>query len=129
MFARVAVIGAGSWGTTIGSIACRQVPTTLWARRKDVADQINDHHRNPAYTGELWLSGLTATASLEDALDGAELVVMAVPSHGFRAVLEKAEPWIAGDTPILSVTKGMEQGTLRRMTEVIAEVAPGRPVA
>jgi glycerol-3-phosphate dehydrogenase (NAD(P)+) len=129
VFARVAVIGAGSWGTTIASIACRKVDTTLWARRKDLADEIEETHANPSYTGDLSLAGVTATASLQEAVGGADLVVMAVPSHGFRAVLEQAEPWISQGAPIMSVTKGMEQGSLKRMTEVIAEVAPGRPVA
>ncbi len=129
MFTSVAVLGAGSWGTSLAAIASRQAATVLWARRDELADEINQTRRNSAYTGELPLQDLTATASLEDALREADLVVMAVPSHGFREVLEKAEPWIGATTPVLSVTKGMEQGSLKRMTEVVAEVTPGRPVA
>ena len=100
----------------------------LWARRKELADEINDAHRNGDYLRRHLLpDSLLATPSLEEALDSADLVLMAVPSHGFRQVLARAEPFAAPGTPIVSLAKGMEQGSLKRMTEVIAEVAPGRP--
>ena len=100
----------------------------LWARRKELADEINDAHRNGDYLSRHLLpDSLLATPSLEEALDSADLVLMAVPSHGFRQVLARAEPFAAPGTPIVSLAKGMEQGSLKRMTEVIAEVAPGRP--
>ena len=125
---KVAVIGAGSWGTTVGAIAARQTRTVLWARRKELADEINDAHRNGDYLSRHLLpDSLLATASLEEALDSADLVLMAVPSHGFREVLARAEPFVDSGTPIVSLAKGVEQGSLKRMTEVIAEVAPGRP--
>jgi glycerol-3-phosphate dehydrogenase (NAD(P)+) len=126
--ATVAVIGAGSWGTTVAAIASACAPTVLWARRKVLADEINVGHRNGEYLHQHRLPDtLTATASLEEAVESAELVMMAVPSHGFRDVLVKAEPHIRPGTPIVSMAKGVEQGSLKRMTEVIAEVAPGRP--
>lgn len=126
--ARVAVIGAGSWGTTVAAIASLRVPTVLWARSKELADEIDLEHRNRAYLSNYALPDvLHATASLEEALDGAELVLMAVPSHGFRQVLVRAEPFVADDTPVISLAKGVEQGSLKRMTEVVAEVAPRRP--
>jgi glycerol-3-phosphate dehydrogenase (NAD(P)+) len=125
---RIAVLGAGSWGTTIASLTSRNVATVLWARRPELARAINSAHRNPEYlpTGALPLS-LVATADLQQAVTGASVVVMAVPSHGFRTILEQAEPFIAAGAPIVSLTKGMEQGSLKRMTQVVAEVAPGRP--
>jgi glycerol-3-phosphate dehydrogenase (NAD(P)+) len=124
----VAVIGAGSWGTTVAAIASLRVPTVLWARSKQLADEITLEHRNGAYLRQHALpDALRATASLEEALESAELVLMAVPSHGFRQVLSQAEPYIEQSTPVLSLAKGVEQGSLKRMTEVIAEVAPSRP--
>jgi glycerol-3-phosphate dehydrogenase (NAD(P)+) len=123
---RIAVIGAGSWGTTVAALAARAAPTLLWARRPDVADHINREHRNPLYMPEQLLpDGLVATADLGEAVDGATAVVMAVPSHGFRDVYSKAAPAIDGRVPILSLTKGIEQGTLATMTRVVAEVSPG----
>ncbi|MDQ3570997.1 MAG: NAD(P)-dependent glycerol-3-phosphate dehydrogenase [Actinomycetota bacterium] len=125
---RVTVIGAGSWGTTVAAIASLRATTVLWARTKELADEIDLAHRNGAYLAQHSLPEvLRATASLDEALDSAELVLMAVPSHGFRQVLARAEPLIGASTPIISLAKGVEQGSLKRMTEVITEIAPGRP--
>jgi glycerol-3-phosphate dehydrogenase (NAD(P)+) len=125
---RIAVIGAGMWGTTFASMVARRAPTVLWARRKDLADDIAMVHVNTTYLAEFLLpESLAATWSLEEALGGAEVVVMAVPSHGFRDVLTAAREHVPAGVPILSLTKGLEQGTLRRMTQVVAEVLPGHP--
>ena len=127
---RVAVLGAGSWGTTLAGMLCGRVPTVLWARRPEIAAHVLGHHRNPDYVTDLVLpDALLATGHLEEAVEGAELVVMAVPSHGFRAVMAAAAPHLARGAPVVTVAKGVEQGTLRRMTEVVAEVAPGHPYA
>jgi glycerol-3-phosphate dehydrogenase (NAD(P)+) len=126
----VAVLGAGSWGTTLAGMLCGRVPTVLWARRPEIAAHVLRHHRNPDYVTDLALpDGLLATGRLEEAVTGADLVVMAVPSHGFRAVMAAATPHLGPVTPVVTVAKGVEQGTLRRMTEVVAEVAAGRPYA
>lgn len=125
---RVAVIGAGSWGTAVACITAATADTVLWARRDELARQINQSHCNPAYLPELQLpDGLRATSSLADALGGADICVMGVPSHGFRDVLVQAVPHLRPGTPIVSLTKGLEQGSLMRMTEVVAETAPGHP--
>ena len=125
---KVAVVGAGSWGTVFAALTCRAVPTVLWARRADLADDITRRHVNALYLPQFALpEELRATASLQEAVEGADLVVMGVPSHGFRDVLVRAEPWIGPGVPVLSLAKGLEEGSLKRMTEVIAEVAPGRP--
>jgi len=125
---KVAVIGAGSWGTVFAALSCGNIHTVLWARRKELADEINACHVNSAYLGQVALpDALTATASLPEALDGADLVVMAVPSIGFRQVLTRAAPWVGPGVPVLSLAKGLEEGSLKRMTEVVAEVVPGRP--
>ena len=128
MATKVAVLGAGSWGTTMAALASRNAATVLWARRPALAAALNADHRNPDYLRDGTLPpGLVATAELGEALAGASMVVMAVPSHGFRAILEQAAPLIPLGTPVVSLTKGLEQGSMKRMTQVIAEVAPGRP--
>ncbi|MBA3654102.1 MAG: NAD(P)H-dependent glycerol-3-phosphate dehydrogenase [Actinobacteria bacterium] len=125
---RVAVIGAGSWGTAVAALASHNRPTILWARRKDLADEINTAHTNSAYLAERVLpENLVGTASLDEALDGADLVVMGVPSHGFRAVLGEMAGVIRPGVPIISLSKGVEQDTHKRMTEVIADLLPEHP--
>lgn len=123
---KVAVIGAGSWGTTVAAITVANAPTVLWARRPELAAHIEAEHRNPDYLEGVELPGdLRATSSIEEACRGADVVVMAVPSHGFRSVLADAQAFISPDAPVVSLAKGIEQGTLRRMTEVAAEVLGG----
>ena len=124
----VAVIGAGSWGTTVASIAAHNGPTILWARDPELAEEINTQRTNARYLGTSRLGrDLRATASMEEAVGGADVVVMGVPSHGFRATLEQARPYVRAWVPIISLAKGLEQGSLLRMTQVIAEVLPGHP--
>ena len=130
MPARVAVLGAGSWGTAMAAMLGRRIPTALWARRPELAVQMAATRVNPEYVTDVTLPpGVAPTGSLAEALDGADIVVMAVPSHGFRDVLHAAGPWLRRRVPVVSLTKGMEQGTNQRMTEVISEVAPGHPFA
>jgi glycerol-3-phosphate dehydrogenase (NAD(P)+) len=122
---KYAVIGAGSWGTTVASLAAPFVPTTIWARREDTVTGINKKHRNKRYLKGLDLSPeLVATSDLRAAAEGASVIVMGVPSHGFREVLSLLTGSIPNDTPILSLTKGIEAGTLMRMTEVTMDVLP-----
>lgn len=127
---RISVIGAGSWGTTVASLAAENIPTVLWARREEVAEEINGRHTNSTYLGERPLSAsLRASSSLPEAVSNADVVVMAVPSHGFREVLAEAAGHIRAWVPVVSLSKGLEQGTLLRMSEVSNEVLPGHPVA
>lgn len=126
---RVAVIGAGSWGTTVAALAAHNTPTTLWARRPELAEQIDTAHVNGDYLADYRLpEQLRATADLERAVSQADLLVMGVPSQGFRAALEGVaehlRPWV----PVVSLAKGLELGTKRRMSEIITEVVPGHPV-
>lgn len=122
---RVAVVGAGSWGTAVAEMCGRAAPTRLWARRPDLARAIEAERCNDAYLPGVELpDSVRATSDLGEALDGVELVVMAVPSHGFRPVLQEAAPLVPPGTPILSLTKGIEQGTLLRMTEIVEQVLP-----
>jgi glycerol-3-phosphate dehydrogenase (NAD(P)+) len=127
---RIAVVGAGSWGTAVAAIAAGNVATTLWARRPELADHIRDQHENPAYLPDIRLpSRLHATASLEEACRGADVLVLGVPSHGLRAVLGQARPFVGPRVPIVSLAKGIEQGSLARMTEVACEVLDGHEPA
>ncbi len=112
----------------MASLLSRNCQTVIWARRQDVAQEIASSHRNSWYLPDFELpEQLEATASLEEALCGAELVVMAVPSHGFREILVAAAPSLGERVPLVSLAKGLEVGSLSRMTEVISDVAPGRP--
>lgn len=124
----VAVIGGGSWGTTVGSLAARNAPTLLWTRRAEVAEEIEGEHTNSAYLpGEGLDPALHATTDLERAITQADVIVMAVPSHGFREVLTEAAPYVRPWVPIVSLTKGLERDSHDRMTQVIDSVLPGHP--
>jgi glycerol-3-phosphate dehydrogenase (NAD(P)+) len=120
------VIGAGSWGTAVAAITTGNASTVLWARRRELASCIQSEHENRDYLPDIRLpDALEATADLAAACAGAGVVVFAVPSHGLRAVLAEARSHVAPDAAIVSLTKGIEQGTLRRMTQVIAEELAG----
>jgi glycerol-3-phosphate dehydrogenase (NAD(P)+) len=122
---RVAVIGAGSWGTTVAALAARSNPTVLWARRRDLCDAINASSENVDYLPGYRLPyTLRAVSDLAEAVEGAELLVMGVPSHGFREVFTELAPVLPVGVPVISLTKGIEQTTLMRMTEVVSEVSP-----
>ncbi|HET9261296.1 MAG TPA: NAD(P)H-dependent glycerol-3-phosphate dehydrogenase [Acidimicrobiia bacterium] len=122
---KVAVIGAGSWGTTVAAMAARRARTVLWARHRELADSINESHVNKPYLPGLELPDtLAATADLAEASSDADVVVMAVPSHGFREVFTEIAPGLREDRTIISLTKGIEQGTLATMTEVVFDVEP-----
>jgi glycerol-3-phosphate dehydrogenase (NAD(P)+) len=127
---KVTVLGGGSWGTTMASLVAPRHPTVLWARDPEVAQQINERHVNAAYLPGFDLAPeLVATSDLEEAARHADLLIVGVPSSGFRKVLEDTKshvrPWI----PVVSLSKGLERGSLLRMTEVIKEVLPGHPAA
>ncbi len=119
---RVAVIGAGSWGTAVAAITAGNAATTLWARRSELAADISASRENAAYLPGVRLpDGLRATASLEEACADADVIVLGVPSHGLRTVLTDAKAFIGPKVPLVSLAKGIEQGTLARMTEVACE--------
>jgi glycerol-3-phosphate dehydrogenase (NAD(P)+) len=118
-----AVVGAGSWGTTVAAILAENVDVVLWARETELAARIDTVHENDRYLpGVVLPDRLHATADLEAACRGTDVLVMGVPSHGFRTVLTDAAGVITDDTPIVSLSKGVEQGTNLRMTEVVGDV-------
>jgi glycerol-3-phosphate dehydrogenase (NAD(P)+) len=127
---RVAVIGAGSWGTTVASMVSMNTDTILWARRDDAAHEISLRHSNSTYLPDIELSpSLQATSSLREAVTSSEVVVMAVPSHGFRTILSEVAEYATRGVPVVSLTKGLEPVSGRRMSEVVGELLPDSPVA
>jgi glycerol-3-phosphate dehydrogenase (NAD(P)+) len=128
MSIRVAVIGGGSWGTTVAHLCAKNTPTTLWARRDDVATEVRDLHTNSAYLSGFDLTpSLHATSSLEEAVGTADVLVMGVPSHGMRDTAKELVGFLRPWVPVISLSKGLEQGTRLRMTQVLGEELPGHP--
>jgi glycerol-3-phosphate dehydrogenase (NAD(P)+) len=124
----VAVLGGGSWGTTVASLTTRNTPVTLWARNPDTVDEINREHTNRTYLPDAELPGnLRASNDLQEVVSRADVVVMGIPSQNFRSVLEDVSrhlrPWV----PVISLTKGLELTTRMRMTEIIDELLPSHP--
>ena len=119
---RVAVIGAGAWGTALACLAAARAEVRLWAREPEVVEAVRERRENSIYLpGYPLPPAVTCTGDFGTALDGAEIVVMAVPSHGFRAVLQSARPFLPAAAAVVSVTKGIEQETLKRMTEIVLD--------
>lgn len=117
-------MGAGAWGTALAKVlADAGNDVTLWARRTELADEINDTHRNTGYIGEVELpASIRATGDAAEALDGACTVLLAVPSQTLRGNLEPWREHIGADTTLVSVAKGIELTTLLRMSQVIVQV-------
>lgn len=124
---RVAVLGAGSWGTALANLlAAKGVDTVLWSFEPDVARAIESGHRNSKYLSEIALDPrLRATSSIDEAVADASVVVSVSPSHVVRQVMEKAAPAISPDALVVSASKGIEVDSLQTMDEVLAEVLPG----
>lgn len=126
---RVAVLGAGSWGTTVASLAAANAPTTIWARDPDVAREIREQHTNSRYLEQRPLpAALGATAEMGEALSDADVVVLGVPSHGLRLAAREAAAHIRPGVPVVSLVKGLEAHTRLRPTEILAEELPENPV-
>ena len=122
---RVTVLGAGSFGTTMAHLITKNTPTLLWCRRSEIADEVNRDNRNERYLpGYAIAPELRATASLEEAVLEADVLVMGIPSHGMRSTLEEVSKYIRPWVPVVSLAKGLETGSHMRMTEVIREVLP-----
>lgn len=123
----VAVMGAGAWGTALAKVLVEaggpEAEVALWARRSDVAEQINATRYNPDYLpGTLLPPGIHATVDAAEALDGASTVLLAVPAQTLRGNLEHWAPLVADGATLVSLAKGIELGTLMRMSQVIVSV-------
>jgi glycerol-3-phosphate dehydrogenase (NAD(P)+) len=121
---RVAVFGTGSWGTAFAAVlADSGCEVRMWGRRGEVVDQINQSHVNGDYLPELVLpAAVSATTNAAEAVDGADIMVLAVPSQMLRTNLEQWADLIPARAAVVSLMKGVELGTTKRMSEVIAEV-------
>jgi glycerol-3-phosphate dehydrogenase (NAD(P)+) len=127
---RIAVLGAGSWGTTVAALMAVKHECVIWARDPELASEIDERDANSRYLAGFTLpSALAATADLEKAVHAADLLVIGVPTHGFRSILVDARPYLRPWVPVVSLAKGFERGSLLRMTQLIAEEVPGHPAA
>jgi glycerol-3-phosphate dehydrogenase (NAD(P)+) len=109
----------------VAALAARSTPTLLWARRPELADEINQTRENRAYLPGLVLPDeLNTTADLEAVVEGCSALVMAVPSHGFREIYSRVAKRLSDEVPVLSLTKGIEQGTLATMTQIVMDISP-----
>jgi len=126
---RAAVLGSGSWGTTFAQVLCDAgTSAVLYSRRPEVAKAVTEQHENPDYLPGVALTpALSATADAAQALDGAELVVFAVPAQSLRANLASWTPLLPPDALLVSLLKGIELGTCKRMSEVICDMAGADP--
>jgi len=122
--ARVAVLGAGSWGTAFAKVlADAGSDVTLWARRREVVDAVRTTRCNPDYLPSVVLpEALQVTGDAETALAGADIVALAVPAQSLRANLTAWAPELPAQATLLSLAKGVELGSLQRMSEVVREV-------
>jgi glycerol-3-phosphate dehydrogenase (NAD(P)+) len=119
----VAVLGAGSFGTCLALLCARDHDVTIWARDPELADVINLQRRNPRYLSDVeFPENVRATADLGEALKDRELVICAVPSHGFRDVIARAAPELPEHAILVSTVKGIENGSCMRMDQVFRDV-------
>ena len=126
---KVGLLGGGSWGTTVASLVARNAPITLWARNQETVDEINTKRSNQRYLPDAVIpKGVTATASIEEAVAHKDVIIMGIPSQSFRGVLEQVREHIRPWVPVVSLSKGLELSTGMRMTEIMEEVLPGHPV-
>ncbi|GGJ60716.1 NAD(P)H-dependent glycerol-3-phosphate dehydrogenase [Glutamicibacter ardleyensis] len=125
---KIAVMGAGSWGTTFAKVLAdavsdQDIPVQIWARREEAAREINERHTNSRYLRDTKLpTNISASAQIAEVLTGADLVVLAIPSQSLREELAKFVQYFEQDVVLLSLMKGLERGTDLRMSEVMAEV-------
>lgn len=131
MRSRVAVLGAGGWGTALAILLSRKgLPVYLWARRPELAAQLREQRENPDYLPGIALPrGLAITADLAEAVGGAGAVVFSVPSHGLREVARQAADKLRPGTLVVNTSKGFESDTLLRGSEVLGEELPQAEIA
>ncbi len=123
---KVAVLGGGSFGTVIANmVAERGIPVSLWLRDAKRAEQINSERENSRYLpGYSIAEQLTASASMEEVLTGAEVVFISIPSQSFRQVVQQAKPFLTSEQMLVSTTKGIEAATFSLMSEILREELP-----
>jgi glycerol-3-phosphate dehydrogenase (NAD(P)+) len=124
MMKRIAVIGAGSWGTALGSVAARAGhQVRFWSRNREVVTSINRDRRNAIYLPEAQFpAGVSASDNIADTIDEAQLVIIATPSHATRGVFESMAGVLPADAILVSATKGIEIESGKRISQLVAEV-------
>lgn len=124
---KIAVIGAGSWGTALAiSLAESGHAVSLWTRRQEHAEAMKADGENKKYLpGIAFPETLTVADTMEAAIVGAELVMFSTPAQGFRGVLDQAKPHLTKDMVLVNVAKGIEQKSLKRLSEIAEEAIPG----
>lgn len=127
----VAVIGAGGWGTALSMVlANNRSSVTLWARRAELAFDVAEKRENSAYLPGIMIpENVHVTSDLEEAVAGKDVLVFVVPSHALRETAKAARPYIKKGAVLVNCAKGLEQGSLMRLSEVLKEEVPGHPVA
>jgi glycerol-3-phosphate dehydrogenase (NAD(P)+) len=132
MSERIAILGAGSWGTAL-AVHCGRIghEVRLWGRDPALMDEIARTRENAGYLPKIRMAdSVLATTSLEAALADAPMVIAAVPSHGMRHVLQRAAPFLSKKAVLVSATKGLETDSLNRMSELMAdEIGADHPIA
>jgi len=125
-FKRAAVLGAGSWGTSLGKVLAENgIQTTLWGLPTDPIREINEQHENPKYLSGIELpTNLRATDSLDAALEGAELVMLVIPSHVLRGVATQLAPRLPAGLPVITAIKGIENDSLMLPSQILEDVLP-----
>ncbi|MCI4662332.1 MAG: NAD(P)-dependent glycerol-3-phosphate dehydrogenase [Neomegalonema sp.] len=129
-YRRIAVLGAGAWGTALASVACRAGrETVIWARRGEIADEINTKQRNSAYLDDTPLpKGLRATSDLAAALRDADAVLLVTPSASIRDMAREIHASAPPHIPVIVCAKGIEPGTGLLMSQIVEQEAPGREI-
>jgi glycerol-3-phosphate dehydrogenase (NAD(P)+) len=124
---KVSIIGAGSFGTALSVVLGHGgFSVTLWARENDVVEKINSERKNPDYISDVKLpDSVSATSSLEVALDSAEILLFATPTHALRSVATNVKPFISGQEIIVTVSKGIEKDTFMTPTQILVSVFDG----
>ena len=125
---KIAVLGAGSWGTTLANLLSennKDLEVIIWAREKEVVDSINNSHENKLFLKGILLSdSLKATDNIKEAVTGSTILVTAIPSQYLRGVAKDIAEHIDSETTAINVAKGIEATTLKRMSEVLREELP-----
>ncbi len=131
---RITILGSGSWGTSLALILQKKESEnknhiTLWGRRPQAVEECRRAGENKKYLPGYSLAGVTLTGDLEQACQGADFVILAIPTRHLRGVLEEIRPHLPVSAILVSVSKGMEQGSFRFVTQVIEEICPAyKPV-
>jgi glycerol-3-phosphate dehydrogenase (NAD(P)+) len=125
---RVAVIGAGSWGTAVSwLLGGKGIDVQLWAREAEIAEGINASGRNPQFLTDIPLApSVRSSADMAEVVSDVEAVVVVTPSHGVRGVAEQMRETLGADVPVINLAKGVEQGSGMRMTQVLEDVLGNR---